>query len=296
MNDPLLDLIRLGTQPNRVRVADDAQPRLTRLQGIKAVVFDVYGTLFSSGAGDISLAGEVSNSQIIQDTLAANGIFFEQDEGIPSLDTRLHELIRAHQDKRRNEGVEFPEVEIRSVWKDFLDGLVSDFNLSQSERPDIDKLVVDYERRVNPIRIMPDLRELIDFLNRKKLVTSIISNAQFYTPLLFEAYFGKSLKELGFCEACSVWSYKLLEGKPSKELYKRAAALLLEHQGITPDQVLYVGNDMRNDIWPAKAIGFNTALFSGDQLSLRRRADDPDCQGVLPTIEIIRLMQIAECV
>jgi putative hydrolase of the HAD superfamily len=296
MNDPLLDLIRLGTQSNRVRVAEGSQPRLTPLEGIKAVVFDIYGTVFSSGAGDISLAGEVSNARIIRDTLADNGIAIEVDEMNPPLDTRLHDMIRTHQEKRRNEGVEFPEVEIRSVWKDFLDGLISDLNLSQSDYPGIDMLVVDFERRVNPIRIMPDFRELIDYLQREKLVTSIISNAQFYTPLMFDAFFGKSLKDMGFCEKCSVWSYKLLEGKPSRELYKQAASNLLTHHGITPDQVLYVGNDMRNDIWPAQAIGFHTALFSGDHLSLRRREDDPDCEGVIPTIEITRLMQIAECI
>lgn len=296
MNESLLDLIRLGTQSNRVRVADDARLRLSRLEGIRAVVFDVYGTLFSSGAGDISLAGEVSNAQLINETLADNGIFIDQDEGDPALDARLHDTIRAHQEKRQSDGVEFPEVEIRSVWKDFLKDINPGLEKSESASPDIETLVVDYERRVNPIRIMPDLRDLVDFLKNKQLVTSIISNAQFYTPLLFNAYFGKSLNELGFCEECSVWSYKLLEGKPSQILYKRAASNLLDHHGITPEQVLYVGNDMRNDIWPAQAIGFNTALFSGDQLSLRRRDDDPDCKDVVPTIEITRLMQIAECV
>ena len=294
MNDTLLDLIRLGTQSRRVRVADDAQVRLSRLEGIKAVVFDVYGTLFSSGAGDISLAGEVSNSQLIQDTLTDNGIFIDHEH--QPLDTRLHDTILEHQEKRRIEGVQFPEVEIRSVWKDFIEDISADLDKSKSPCPDIERLVVDYERRVNPIRIMPDLRELVDFLKTEQLVTSIISNAQFYTPLLFDAYFGKSLKELGFCEECAVWSYKLLEGKPSKALYELAASRLLDHHGIETEQVLYVGNDMRNDIWPAQAIGFHTALFSGDQLSLRRRDDDPDCKDVVPTIEITRLMQIAECV
>lgn len=296
MKDSLLDLIRLGTQGSRVRMAGDAKMRLCRLEGIKAVVFDVYGTLFSSGAGDISLAGEVDNAQIIHDTLADNGFPIDQNGMDPPLDKRLHDTIRAHQQKRRNAGVEYPEVEIRSVWRDFLEDLTSRLDISPSRSPDIDKLVVDYERRVNPIRIMPDLRELLDFLNTRQFVTSIISNAQFYTPLLFEAYLGKSLQELGFCEKCSVWSYELLEGKPSQTLYKKAAANLLSHHGISPEQVLYVGNDIRNDIWPAQAIGFKTALFSGDQLSLRRRVDDPDCGNVMATVEITRLMQIAECV
>ncbi|MEQ8837627.1 MAG: HAD family hydrolase, partial [Lacipirellulaceae bacterium] len=45
---------------------------------------------------------------------------------------------------------------------------------------------------------------------------------------------------------------------------------------ITPAETLYVGNDMRNDIWPAAKVGFKTALFAGDERSLRLREDEPN--------------------
>jgi len=40
---------------------------------------------------------------------------------------------------------------------------------------------------------------------------------------------------------------------------------------MVPHQVLYVGNDMKSDIIPAKKCGFKTALFAGDKRSLRTR-------------------------
>jgi putative hydrolase of the HAD superfamily len=38
---------------------------LVTLENIRAVVFDVYGTLFVSGSGDISIASEMSNQQAL---------------------------------------------------------------------------------------------------------------------------------------------------------------------------------------------------------------------------------------
>ena len=55
------------------------------------------------------------------------------------------------------------------------------------------------------------------------LKISIISNAQFYTPLLFDALIGKSLSELNICTDCAIWSYILKEGKPSQRLYELSA-------------------------------------------------------------------------
>ncbi len=76
-----------------------------------------------------------------------------------------------------------------------------------------------------------------------------MSNAQFYTPYLFEAFCGANLENLGFDPEIQVFSYQLREGKPSNRLYQKIA----ENQ--QPASTLYVGNDMRNDIWPAQTLG-----------------------------------------
>ena len=45
----------------------------------------------------------------------------------------------------------------------------------------------------------------------------------------------------------------------------------LGKNGVAPGEVLYVGNDMLNDVYAAGQVGFRTALFAGDQRSLRMR-------------------------
>ncbi|PXA04457.1 HAD family hydrolase [Coraliomargarita sinensis] len=295
-NSLWLKLIKDRRQNDPVTPPADANLCLPQISGIKAVVFDVYGTLFSSGVGDISLATEDNRDTAIRAVLSDNGVqILASAEGI-RFDGILHDLIHQHQNRRRADGIEYPEVEIRAVWSDLIESLRAQGLIEAQIEPAIDTLVIDYETRVNAIQPMPELAEVLSELRARGLTLSIISNAQFYTPLLFSAFLGKNIDELGFCSKCNVWSYAELEGKPSQQLYQLAAERLEKHHRIPAEACLYVGNDMRNDIWPARALGFRTALFAGDHLSLRRRKNHPACAKLQADAEITELKQILEMI
>ena len=61
-----LEYIRQRSQTTPVEAPKDARPRLIRLEGIRAVIFDIYGTLFSSGVGDISLTTEQNQNDALR--------------------------------------------------------------------------------------------------------------------------------------------------------------------------------------------------------------------------------------
>ncbi len=293
---PWIELIHARRQTGRVELPADAAPRLQKLAGIRAVVFDIYGTLFSSGVGDISLASEQDRNDALQATLSDNDIRLTRAGHATRIDAMLHTWIQKHQEDRRAEGIEYPEVEIRDVWVDFIQDLVTLELVEPDFDADIQTLVIDYETRVNPTQAMPHLVETLEALYQRELTMSIISNAQFYSPLLFDTFLNQDFQQLGFCPECSVWSYDILEGKPSKNLYEISAKQLQQHHEIAAEQVLYVGNDMRNDIWPAQLVGFKTALFAGDRRSLRRRQDHPNCKDRIADIEITDLLQLLDCI
>ena len=113
--------------------------------------------------------------------------------------------------------------------------------------------------------------------------------------VLFEWFLKTDLKELGFTTELIFLSYLFGQGKPSQELFSLAQTQL-DLYGITPDSVLYLGNDMLNDIYPAHHSGFQTALFAGDARSLRRREDDPRCIGLAPDLVVTDLIQITELI
>jgi putative hydrolase of the HAD superfamily len=75
-----------------------------------------------------------------------------------------------------------------------------------------------------------------------------------------------------------------------------AAAKNLRNMGIFSNSVLYVGNDMLNDIYPAKRVGFKTGLFAGDARSLRLRENHPKCQNLSADLVITDLIQILDLI
>ena len=278
--DALAHRIRDLSSPLEPRPTD-AIPRVDPLFGIRAVLFDVYGTLVISASGDIGLAGERDADSAFGAALNAAGIQAEAQGG-PG---RLEQAIRAFHAERKTAGVEFPEVDIRDIWGSVL-----------SSDEDLTRLAVEYECRVNPVWPMPGLAQVLADLRRSDLVLGIVSNAQFYTPLMMEGFLGTSIAGLGFDADCCAWSYRLLEAKPSTRIYLVALDGLERSHGIRPSEVLYVGNDVRNDIWPASLTGCRTVLFAGDARSLRLREDDPRCAGVVPDRVVTDLRQITESI
>ena len=77
---------------------------------------------------------------------------------------------------------------------------------------------------------------------------------------LTENCLGDSLKNLGIDPELCVFSYHERRAKPDVYLFEIARERLLE-RGIRSEEALHVGNDVRNDIEPAKAMGFRTALL-----------------------------------
>jgi len=266
-------------------------PLLERVDNIRSVVFDVYGTLFISGSGDISLAQKEDRSPALVASLKTAGYEIPQEDA--NWTGLFHETLQAFSESRRREGIEFPEVRIEEVWAGFADAAGRKGWLAGGG--DLALAIIDHECRVNPCWPMPGLLDILHWLSSRGYQLGIVSNAQFYTPLLFPALLGHELLDFAFDEDLCIWSYVEREGKPSTHLYRKLAGRL-SLKGLQPEQTLYVGNDLRNDIWPAGELGYRTALFAGDQRSLRWRRDDPDCAGVRPDFILTDLRQIREIV
>jgi putative hydrolase of the HAD superfamily len=247
---------------------------------VRAVLFDVYGTLFVSGSGDVSVVEKLVVPGELSRLLRKYG--YKAD---PELVCKKYfdEIKGAHVLKRRG-GIDYPEVVIEDIWREVLDFSTVDRSM---------EFASEYESIFNPVWPMPQAEELLAKLIRSGLTLGIVSNAQFFTPLLFPAFFGKSPTEIGFTDELALYSYVYGYAKPSFFLFHRAREVL-ERLGIGSDQTLYVGNDMLHDIFPAQKAGFQTALFAGDLRSLRTRENDDRLRGIIPDITVIDLREISD--
>lgn len=138
---------------------------------------------------------------------------------------------------------------------------------------------------------MPGFPKIIRKLCSIGLRVGIVSNAQFYTPLILQAICNKSISQIGFQEGLCSWSYELAQAKPSTNIFKAPLAQLGKDQ-IRPSEVLYIGNDMLNDIASASRVGCKTALFAGDKRSLRLRENSPEAKNIEPDMVITRLLEL----
>ena len=248
---------------------------------IRCMLFDIYGTLFISASGDIGLARQ--NSPQLAEIRALLEKYQVQLSPRDLLD-QFHAAIQDRHAELHARGIEFPEVKIDWIWQRVLQ--LADLRGAR-------RFATEFEFIANPVYPMPNLPELLQTVREQNILMGIISNAQFYTPLLFEWFLDSDTMALGFSSELIFYSYKFEMAKPSAALFQMAGEKLARI-GISHEAVLYVGNDMLNDIYPAARAGFQTALFAGDKRSLRLRPDDPRCSDLKPDLVLTDLSQLIQ--
>ncbi len=269
------------------------------LRGIKIVLFDIYGTLLHSRAGEIaihrleSLNDEHSlprhNYVALLVQMIEKGHYrvrtaVQLTELLSEITQALRRYIAEAHKRSFAKGIEFPEIDTRHIWRSFLHDHRAVTKLKREgnsySRRQIMYIALCYEMLVNPTSEMPGALATLQELS--PLPLGIVSNAQFYTPLLLESLWGRSLRKIGFQPQLCSWSYRLGCAKPSPEMFKDPLRVLRQRWGITPSQILFLGNDLLNDMWCARQVGLQCCLFAGDSHSLRLRRDDPRCRNFIP--------------
>ncbi|MGC4015997.1 MAG: HAD family hydrolase [Luteolibacter sp.] len=237
------------------------EPRLNALHGIRAVIFDVYGTLLLGG-------GPVHPDPEVDEELAV----FLHEHGIHSEGSITTALAHAVQRSHAASTSPFPEVDLHSLWSDILHREIGQ------------ELFISLEDIRQPVALMPGATDLLQALPPRPL--GLISNAQANTLPLLERL--TSLTQ-PFAEELCVLSYRHGQAKPSALLFECLTGAL-GGRGILPSEAVIVGNDPRHDIAPAKLHGFRTILVMADRDSLRP-GDTTAADAV-----VTDLMQIAELI
>lgn len=259
------------------------KPKNNLKSAVRAILFDIYGTLFVSSSGGINIARE---NKLIEAPLKT--LLDKYQISIPSLQLRgqLLAAIEENHAVKKKQGIDYPEVCIEDIWRQVL--RVNDIETAR-------KFAAEYEMIVNPVFPMPHLPALLKALEKRKILMGIISNAQFFTPHLFDLFYDHFPETLGFDPDLIFYSYEYGYAKPSLFLFKQAAKRLSE-KGLKPADVLYVGNDMLNDIYTARKAGFRTCLFAGDTRSLRLRENDFTMNTITPDAIINDLIQLTDMI
>jgi putative hydrolase of the HAD superfamily len=275
-------------------------PNYTKDNNVKAVVFDIYGTLLVSSSGDLDQAEiseknlkeafEASNIKVLGNTLNALENILRDFE---------YTIKICHAEAKKN-NVPYPEIDIMAIWEIVLLHARRKRLIEFNGDANIIRMTCIFEFLSNKVYPMPQMQETLLKLSENGIPLGIVSNAQFYTPVVMNYFLNRTvgLNEdiMHFDPELTVYSYRLGIGKPDTALFEDLVPILKRKYKLRPSEVLFVGNDMLKDIYASSRVGFKTALFAGDKRSLRMRAEDSRINGLKADHIITELHQVLEIV
>jgi len=220
------------------------------LPPLQAIIFDLYGTLLLAPPGAVK--HDPAADEIICKILRHHGHTLAES---PTL--LLHEAVQRH---HAASTADFPEIDLRVLWREVL-------HLPQDA--DVDTLISQIEDAWHPAQLMPGAAEMLSTLSGSSIPLGILSNAQHHSLAALNNHASAFSPDLTFL------SYQHGFAKPSPMLFQKLRYALAA-RGIAPEHVLFIGNDPLQDIQPAAAMGFQTALFTGHPDSLRPGECQPD--------------------
>jgi len=286
-----------------------ARPHLVRLKQVRAVLWNVYGTLLAIPQGELLF--EHPQPFIMNNALDKTIQEFKmwasmsRKPGQPS-DYMLSQYrqILTEQSSVPGGTERHPEVQVERVWETILKRLMQkdykfDAGFVGSLNEFSRKVAYFFHASLQGTACYEGAARAMRHVHESGLAQGLLADGQCFTRVQLQRGLatqeeGAKLDEL-LTDGLSVLSHELRGKKPSERLFRKALELLGE-QGITPGEVLHVGSRIVQDLVPAKRLGMHTALFAGDKASLNATPEQLKEANSKPEILLTELEQITEVV
>lgn len=212
---------------------------------LRAIIFDVYGTLLEVGAPPATAQEkwEVLWRNLLQRPPALSLSDFSR--GCDIMVAREH--TRAHA-----QGIQYPEV----CWPAVVGAVVPQVNLLSHRKRD--EFLFEQAQLWHTVRLMPGAGDTLRQLAKTDVLMGIASNAQAYTLCELKRELATAGLDLGiFNLSLCFWSFEHGFSKPDPHVF-RIITSRLRTQGIVPESILMVGDRLDNDIEPPRSQGWGT--------------------------------------
>jgi FMN phosphatase YigB (HAD superfamily) len=234
---------------------------------IRAVIFDIYGTLLEVGPppADVEARWEF----LWKNTLAVPARLTLAEFAVA-----CEKIIVREHDTARAAGTRYPEILWPSVAQEVLPELK---RLTDAERDDF---LFRHSQLQRTVRLMAGAAETLALLAERKVMLGLASNCQPYT--LRELDGGLSAAKLDrsiFMPELCFFSFVAGFSKPDPQVFRRLRDRLQTH-GVSPGETLVVGDRLDNDVEPAETQGFQTWLLAAAPLPGRRDSGGWSALGI----------------
>ncbi|MBI3407925.1 MAG: HAD family hydrolase [Planctomycetes bacterium] len=286
-----------------------AKPHLIRMDDLKVVTWNIYGTLLAISTGELVFEHP---DRFIRDLAFDKTVrqfnmwnFMSRKPGKPA------EYMRQMYDKAMDEQrlapsrkERYPEIHADRVWEAVLKKLLQkDYKFDTSFFGSLN----EYSRKVafffhasqQGTAAEPGAGAALEFVRLCGLKQVLLADAQCFTMIQLDralkAQIAINPMEPLFDASLQTLSFEKKSRKPSEKLFQSLLEKL-EPLGIAPDQILHVGSRIEKDIAPARALGMRTALYAGDKESLQATPEQLKDPATRPDALVTDLKQIREIV
>jgi FMN phosphatase YigB (HAD superfamily) len=287
----------------------DVMPRLYRLPDIRAVTWNVYGTLLAVSGGTLyfehpqKVFMDLALDKTIQEFKMWGAMTRKPGQPTeyfgPLYEMQLHQMKGAP-----SGGERFPEVPVDLLWDGLIKKLLKkdykfDTGFYGSLNEFCRKVAYFFHASLQGVAAYAGAADALGFVKSRRLVQGLLGDGQCFTVDQLKRQLRQQspqadLGEFYDPELC-VLSYSVKARPPSERPFREALGILAR-RGIRPEQVLHIGSRVTADIAPARRLRMRTALFAGDKGSLEGSADQMERSQMRPDIVLTELSQVSEVI
>jgi hypothetical protein len=286
-----------------------ARPCLTRLPGVRAVTWNLYGTLLNIFGGQLlfehpnKFVMDIALDKTVQEFKMWGSM--SRKPGQPA--DYMGEIYRRVLSDLRlapSPGEKYPEIASERIWEAIVKKLMQkdykyDVNFYGPLGDYSRKIAYFFHASLQGAACYDGASQALELVHHAGLKQGLVADAQGFSFVQLQRGLTQQHAGIGAAllvePALRALSCEVGGRVPSERLFKHCLNNLAA-MGITPSQVLHVGSRLSLDLAPAKKLGMKTALFAGDKDSLQATKEQLKDPATRPDALLTELPQIAEIV
>jgi FMN phosphatase YigB (HAD superfamily) len=286
-----------------------ARPHLVPLDGIRAVTWNVYGTLIAISGGELlfehpqKFIMDLALEKTVQEFKMWGSM--SRKPGQPSEYLgQLYNKALMEQRVVLSRTEKSPEVLSERIWENIVKKLLQkdyqfDAGFFGSLNEFVRKIAFFFHASLQGTACYAGAAGTLQELKKRGIVAGLIADAQCFTLVQLQR---------GLTPQCALarvddlidkdlraLSFEVGAKKPADRLWRHLVSAL-DARGIEPREALHVGSRIAQDIVPAKKLGMRTALFAGDKASLAATPPQLKDPASRPDVLVTELPQILDVV
>jgi hypothetical protein len=285
-----------------------ARPHAESMPDIKAVLWNVYGTLLSIPLGDLvfdhpqPLVMEIALDKTITEFKMWGSM--SRKPGQPAEYMRALYANELMLQRGLGTGERYPEVLSERIWEALIKKLFQkeytfDAGFFGSLNEYSKKVAYFFHANLQATAAQPEAAVALKLTAEAGKVQGLLADGQCFTTVQLARGLRQQESDFNLAKllplSLRTLSCDVKARKPSETIFRHALAELAEY-GIRPGSVLHVGSNLARDIVPARKMGMHTALYVGDKTSLEATPEQLKDPGQRPDVLLTELGQIAQVV